>query len=285
MDGGGLWCFKPQRFLRWLRSRQQRRARAVPRGVCEAFTEVRSHIERGQTRDFIADPVWWHPGEGLASDASSTVGWGVVVGHVVFYGRWAPESLEAFAAVAAKQGKRDQWEEAGSAERAGTVGDAGEAVGDRDAERGEHGVWSISPAELLVTAFAVQALRECEGELPGGGPANGQFYSRCDDESAVRVVNAGRARSTSMTEAMWVVREQEIGGPGDRRMRIRLEHIRTEVSKVADLLSRGDVEEAKEVVRSRCGGRCEVRTLDEGFVREMERRVREATLEEYKGWE
>ena len=57
------------------------------------------------------------------------------------------------------------------------------------------------------------------------------------------------------------------------------------VNKVADLLSRGDVEEAKEVVRSRCGGRCEVRTLDEGFVREIERRVQEATLEEYKGWE
>jgi len=88
-----------------------------------------------------------------------------------------------------------------------------------------------------------------------------------------------------MTEAMWVVREQEMGGPGGRRMRMRLEHIGTEVSKVADLLSRGGVEEAKELVRSRCGGRCEVRTLDAVFVREMERRVREAALEEYNGWE
>jgi len=78
----------------------------VPRGVCEAFTEVRSRIEGGQTREFIADPVWWHPGEGVASDASSTVGWGIVVGNSAFYGRWAPESLAAFATVAAKQGKR-----------------------------------------------------------------------------------------------------------------------------------------------------------------------------------
>ena len=48
MDDGGLWCFKPQRFLRWLRSRRQRRARAVPRGVCEAFTEVQSRTKGGR---------------------------------------------------------------------------------------------------------------------------------------------------------------------------------------------------------------------------------------------
>ena len=283
VDGGGL-CFKPQRFLRRLRSRRQRRVR--PSGSY-AGCGVAGSGGPGRCPAAYARPSR-KCGDlskgGRLGTSSRTRSGGTRAGHFAFFGRWDPESLAAFAKVAAKQGKRGQWEEAGSADRAGALGNAGEAAGDHDAERGESRVWSISPAELLVAALNVRALRNCEGELPGGGPTNGEFYSRCDNESAVRMVNAGRMRSTSMTEAMWVMREQKIGGPGGRRMRMRLEHIRTEVSKVAGLLSRGDVEEAK-LVRSWRGGRCEVRALGEGLVREMERRVRDAALEEYKGRE
>ena len=90
-------------------------------------------------------------------------------------------------------------------------------------------------------------------------------------------MNARRARSAAMTEALRVVREQEIGLPGERRLRMRLERIGTLDSKVADLLSRGDVTEAMAVVGARWG-QCEVRTLDEAFLRSAEKRVREATL-------
>jgi hypothetical protein len=100
----------------------------------------------------------------------------------------------------------------------------------------------------------------------------------------VRVVNAGRARSPAMTEALRVVHEEEIGAPGERRLRMRLEHIGTLENKVADLLSRGDIEEAIAMVTARWGS-CEVRTLDEVFLRSTEKRVREATLHEYDGWE
>ena len=161
------------------------------------------------------------------------------------------------------------------------MGDASDEVADAEVERDQAlpELVSISPAELLVTGYTVRAVRE----LVDGGPANGCFYSRCDNDSAVRVVNAGRARSPAMIEALRVVHEQEIGMAGERRLRLRLEHIRTEENKVADLLSRGDIEEAIEMVTARWG-RCEVRTLDEEFLRSTERRVREATLHEYDGW-
>ena len=105
----------------------------------------------------------------------------------------------------------------------------------------------------------------------GVAPANSRFYSRCDSDSAVRVVNAGRARSPGMTEALRVVHEEEIGAPGERRLRMRLEHIGTLENKVADLLSRGDIEEAIAMVTARWGS-CEVRTLDEVFLRSTEKR-------------
>ena len=152
--------------------------------------------------------------------------------------------------------------DAGEPEETCAVGDAGEEVADADVERTADAPdrVSISPAELLVTAYTVRAVREVAGEEV----ANGCFYSRCDSDSAVRVVNAGRARSAAMTEALRVVREQEVGLPGERRLRVRLEHIGTLDNKVADLLSRGDVEEAMAKVRARWG-RC------------TEKRVREAT--------
>jgi hypothetical protein len=284
VDGGGRLCFEPQRFLRWLRWRDQRRARAVPRSVCLAFTRVRADLEAGRGRSFIADAVWGHPGDAVAGDASTSVGWGIVVGWFVLFGLWEAATIAAFEASAGR------FEEAGGGDggpeegEGGAVGDEGEEVADRDVERDPAGVelTSISPAELLVTGYTVHAVRELAGEV--GLPANGCFYSRCDNDSAVRVVNAGRARSPAMTEALRVVHEEETGKGEERRLRMRLEHIRTEENKVADLLSRGDIEEAKEMVKARWG-KCEVRTLDEGFLRSTEKRVREATLHEYDGWD
>ena len=57
---------------------------------------------------------------------------------------------------------------------------------------------------------------------------------------------------------------------------MRLEHIGTLDNKVADLLSRGDIEEAKALVVARWG-RCEVGVLDPLFVESAEKRVREAS--------
>jgi hypothetical protein len=125
-------------------------------------------------------------------------------------------------------------------------------------------------------------MRELAGEV--GLQDSGCFYSRCDTDSAVRVVNAGRVRGPATTEAVRLVHEEEIGEVGERRLRMRLEHIRTEENKVTDLLSRGDIEEANEMAKAR-RGRYEVRTLDEGSLRGTEKRVREATLHEHDGWD
>ena len=65
VHGGGLLCHQPQAFLGYLRRRRKRRAYWVPRGVCEPFTQVRTCLEGGQARPFIADAVWWHAGEHL----------------------------------------------------------------------------------------------------------------------------------------------------------------------------------------------------------------------------
>ena len=50
------------------------------------------------------------------------------------------------------------------------------------------------------------------------------------------------------------------------------------------LLSRGDIKEAIAMVTTRWG-KCEVRTMDEEFLRSTGQRVREATLHEYDGWD
>lgn len=257
--------------------------------MCDAFTQVRACLEEGRARPFVADAVWWHAGDAVASDASSSVDWGIVVEWFVFFGLWEQETLAAFEAAVARStadgppaGATDTAPEGASAEGAVeepeetcAVGDAGEEVADADVERAADAPERvpISPAELLVAAYTVRAV--CE--VAGAEVINGCFYSRCDNYSAVRVVNARRARSAAMTEALRVVREQEIGLPGERRLRMRLERIGTLDSKVADLLSRGDVTEAMAVVGARWG-QCEVRTLDEAFLRSAEKRVREATL-------
>jgi hypothetical protein len=69
----------------------------------------------------------------------------------------------------------------------------------------------------------------------GVEPASGCFYSRCDSDSPVLVVNAGRARGPAMTEAPSAVHVQEIREAGKRRLRIHLENIRTKENVVADL--------------------------------------------------
>ena len=131
---GGRLCFHPQRFLRWLYGRNQQRARRVPRSVGEAFTEVRTAIELGRTRPFIADPVWGHPRDAAASDASTAVGWGIVVGCIVVYGLWEAETIAAFAATAGRVAAARGRDETPEAPYGGAVGDAGEEIADKDVE-------------------------------------------------------------------------------------------------------------------------------------------------------
>ena len=140
VDGGGRLCFHPQRFLRWLYGRNQRRARHVPRPVGEAFTDVRTAIESGRTRPFIADPVWGHPGDAVASDASTAVGWGIVVGCVILYGLWEAETIAAFEATAGRVAATRDHAEIPEAPYGGAVGDAGEEIADKDVEGGPGGV-------------------------------------------------------------------------------------------------------------------------------------------------
>jgi hypothetical protein len=138
-------------------------------------------------------------------------------------------------------------------------------------ERGVRKV-SISPMELMVQGFVAMGMRMTRGrELP-----NGCFFSRCDNLSSVMVVEAGRAKSPAMTEALRIIKEVEIGKEGEPRMRMRLKHIGTYENKVADLLSRGKIEEAMAMVRARWGV-CRVGHLDAAWVAESERRVREAS--------
>jgi hypothetical protein len=96
VEGGGLMCYEPQRFLWWLRGRNQRRTRFLPRVVMEAFDSVRCELEAGRVRQSLADPVAGYPGDAVAGDASSTVGWGVVVFDTVYHGLWEEESLAAY---------------------------------------------------------------------------------------------------------------------------------------------------------------------------------------------
>ena len=80
------------------------------------------------------------------------------------------------------------------------------------------------------------------------------------------------------------VREAEIGSPGDRRLRSRLEHTGTHDSKVADLLSSGLIGQAVELVEKRHGrGSCRVVELPEAYLRETQERVCSAFLRDEKG--
>jgi hypothetical protein len=63
-----------------------------------------------------------------------------------------------------------------------------------------------------------------------------------------------------------------------------LEHIGTLDNKVADLLSRGEVEEAMAMVIARWG-RCQVGVLDPSFVASAEKeRVRLASRRDMEAW-
>ena len=140
---------------------------------------------------------------------------------------------------------------------------------------------SISPMELMTHAYGVKAVRLACGDARGW---NGQFYSRCDDLSAVMVMAAGRARSPAMAEALRIVREAEIGVAGERRLRSRLEHIGTHDNKVADLLSRGLVSQAVALVEGQFGvGSCRIVELPEAYLRETEERVCSAFLRDEEG--
>jgi hypothetical protein len=194
VDGGGLECYEPQRFVRRLQYLKQGRTRTVPLLVGEAFERVRDAIDSGAVRPALADPCYGHPGDGVAGDASGWFGWGLVMGEWVYHGEWSAETRAACVR------SRRRGPPLGSIEDPDGMADVDYTFG----EVGQHKA-SISPLELVVQGFVVRAVRT------HGAPANGCFYSRCDNLSAVHVVAAERARSPAMTEALRFVREEELG--------------------------------------------------------------------------
>ena len=138
----------------------------------------------------------------------------------------------------------------------------------------EEGALSISPAELGAAALMVEAVGRFEHEL-GGDLEIRQFVGRGDNLGSCHAVNTRRVRSYPMHAGLECVEERELKW----RLRRRLEHTPTKESRVADLLARGKLQEAIELVRREMG-RCEQRWLPAGVVEDMERRIREACLKE-----
>ncbi len=162
------------------------------------------------------------------------------VGGYVCYAKWAPETLAALARC------RDEDRE------------------QREGEGGEEGSISISPAELMGACFMLEAVGILQLDLP-----HRRFVGRCDNSSACAAVNRRRVKSYAMHAALMCVIERE----RHWGLRMRLDHYPTRENKVADLLSRGRIEEAMEVVRAEVGW-CEVRVLDAAWVAEIESAVR-----------
>ena len=254
----GIECYEPQRFLHGkLRKANQGRLRRVPTAVVEAFRAVRDAVESESGGQMLSDPVYSHPGDAVWGDASSKVGWGVVVGYTIYWGKWSPETIEAIGRM--KTRKDDE---------ASSESEEEPEEGERLVEGRRGNKVSISPLEALVQAYVLRAVRsQCPEEVP-----NGNFYSRCDNLSSVQVVGAGRAKSPAMTEALRIIREESRAGSDGKRWRMRLKHIGTQVNKVADLLSRGDIEEARAMVAARWG-RCVDGNLEQDFLRGSESRV------------
>ena len=134
------------------------------------------------------------------------------------------------------------------------------------------GVYEPSPLELVTQAFVVRAVQQQTLD----SSVNGNFDPCCDNQSPVQVVAAGRARSPAPIEALRIVRVEVPGPPGGRRLRMCLEHTYTMGSKVADLLSRGEVAEARAMVIAQWR-RCRVGVLYPPFMANAEERVRLAS--------
>jgi len=280
VEDGGMGCHVPQRFLRKLARMQHRRTRWVPRAVWQAFDRICGQVESGALREHLADPTFWYPGDAVATNASTNWEWGVVAGPWVAYGRWTERMLAALRAHRTRtEAKVAAWE---AAHEASAAPEPGEVPFPREVERtvadGRERI-SISPAELAVHGFGVKVVWKL---CAGAQQWNGQFYSRCDNMSAVMVMDAGRARAPGMAEALVIVREAETGGAEERRLKSLLQHIGTLDSKVADLLSRGDVEEAKRMVVERSGYCTEV-ALPEAYLREVEDRLSAAFSRDAEG--
>ena len=174
VDGGGLLCYEPQRFLWWPRGRNQGRTRIVPPEVLGAFDRVQRALDGGRTRPGLADSVAGHPGDGIAGDASTSTGWGLVVGEWVFYGTWSAETLGA-----CEEARRRRLPEEPDAV---PLGEPVEADVEWSGEGAVRKV-SISPLELVVQGFVVRAVRMTRGgELPNG----------CLRRSAAMVSGVGR---------------------------------------------------------------------------------------------
>ena len=90
--------------------------------------------------------------------------------------------------------------------------------------------------------------------------------------SSVQVVEVGRAKRPAIFEALRVIREESRAGSVGKLWRICLQQIGSKDKKVAGLLSRRNMEEARAIVAQRQGC-CVDGTLDHDFVRGSELRV------------
>ena len=183
----------------------------------------------------VDSPRYAYPlgGDSVASDASSD-GWGIQVGPFIAYGSWGAETVAALARV-----KKN------------------------DMEKVEGGsVLSISPAELFVVNLLLLLVHKVGGEQLCEVK---RFVARCDNLSACAAVNHRRVRSVPMHAALVMLVETE----GEVDLKIRLEHIRTQLNVVPDLLSRGRIEDARRLVAERWGV-CEVVPFQDEVVERLE---------------
>ncbi len=167
-------------------------------------------------RPFLDIPRYLYGGMEVSGDASTADGWGFHIGPFFASGLWDPATLEAIA----RSSRADKEED-----------------GDRI---------SISPLELWVQALIAHVLGHQLRFLLDEG---GQFVARCDNQSSCTVADTLRPKSPAMGEALAIKVEQELTGG----VRGRLQYIPTLENKIADLLSLGRVEAARQLMAIKWG--------------------------------
>lgn len=253
---GSLWCGQVHANVQ-LASLAGGRAQ-VSGEMCEAFEKFVTSVRGGQLCPLICDSLYLFSVMGTCADACTTVGYGFCVGWRLYYGRWSDETLRAL------------WEACDcDADSVADSSRAADAAAPLMGEAVESVTVSISPLELLTQGLLAHEV----GRLtPLDFPVK-RWSLRCDNTSAIAVANSRRPRSARMRIALEILREAEIL----YGCSFRLWHIPTRENKIADLLSRGQIAKAVEMT-FQLYGKVEVCSLDAAWVRDCERRVREASL-------
>ena len=178
----------------------------------EETTRTLDDLKEGKVLALVRNPTYLHMGSVGASDASTTDGWGTHSGNMVAYGLWDSETIAAI-----QRSKNKETD--------------GEKI-------------SISPLELLTVALQIIVTMETHEETIQekwkalGQSGNPQLFMRCDNQSAVDVLESRRAHTPSMRASLAIVQEvEEVYG-----VFVRLEHIASEDNIIADALSHANME-------------------------------------------